>query len=86
MKMKIVRILWQDARSFQELMDDEDLQEALKNGLARYESVGFLIGQTKEIIALALGHLPPMHARDISLYRNVLLIPKKLILEKEILR
>jgi len=76
MKDKIVYIEWQDARSFQEVMSEDELLETFEYGLAKYECIGFLVKEDKNLVMIALGRLPKMYRRDEILYRNILLIPR----------
>jgi len=82
-KMKIVEIVWTDARAVPELLEQE-LEDY--EPFATYRCVGYLLRETEKAILICIGFLPKTDERDETIYRHILSIPKCLIKKITIIR
>jgi hypothetical protein len=85
-KPKIVKVLWADAHSQDVILESElPRLQTEKTLLMPYWSVGYLILETTEVIALAASWLPEdkKFGEDETNYRRVLFIPKTQIIERK---
>lgn len=69
---RMVLVVFKDSASFKELCEEE-LKEAT---LPYYFAIGFLVKETPDTVVLSQGYLPSSFPFDLTIYRNVLFIPK----------
>ena len=81
--MKLVKIVWKDARSIGEVFAD-DLDDFFKVPSCTF--IGFLLRENEEAILLASGFLPKIESHDDEIYRHVMIIPKAMIVEMKELK
>ena len=80
---KLVKVLWMDAHT-EEQMSEAELSEMLQkegSALASYWTVGWQLTETEEVLVIAPSILPeePKFHIDETIYRKILFIPKCLI-------
>lgn len=75
--MKVVKIVFVDARRIEQVWQDEIA--TVKP--AEYVAVGFQVKATREYVCLAQGFLPKTDSMDASVFRGVLVVPRVLIKE-----
>lgn len=75
----IVYVLWADSSGYEgwQSVEDVRLEEVL------CESVGFLVGETNEVLALALSHCKGHDHRELG---SAIVIPKRAVLQRKELR